>query len=101
MISHWGAPQRLEQTCPHFVVVINATLCRTSLIHIVWVCGLVSAVDFAFLRMATDSIGRRRPRFARALRQGPCCGHGCGACVWDVVFRHLTCVPDMSARILG
>ena len=35
MISHWSAPQRLEQTCPHFVVVINATLCRTSLIHIV------------------------------------------------------------------
>ena len=34
MISHWSAPQRLEQTCPHFVV-INATLCRTSLIHIV------------------------------------------------------------------
>ena len=35
MISHCGAPQRLEQTCPHFVVVINATLCCTSLIHIV------------------------------------------------------------------
>ena len=35
MISHCGAPQGLEQTCPHFVVVIHATLCRTSLIHIV------------------------------------------------------------------
>ena len=66
-----------------------------------WVCGLVSAVDFAFLCMATDSIARRRPRFARALRQGPCSGHGCGACVWDVVFRHGTCVTDTSAHILG
>ena len=40
MISHCCAPQRLEQTCPHFVV-INATLCRTSLDSYRWVCGLV------------------------------------------------------------
>ena len=42
-----------------------------------WICGLVSAVDSACLCMATDSIARRRPRFALALREGPCCGYGC------------------------
>ena len=42
-----------------------------------WVCGHVSAVDFACLCMASDSIARRLPRFALALREGPCCGHGC------------------------
>ena len=53
MISHGGAPQRLEADMSPFVLVMNATHCRTS-------------VDFAFIRMATDSIAQRRPRFALA-----------------------------------
>ena len=53
--------------------------------------------------MATDSIARRRLRFALALREGPFLWSRMllPTCVWDVVFRHGTCVPDMSARILS
>ena len=43
---------------PLFVLVINATLCHTSLIPFSWVCGLVLAVYFTFRCMATDLLAR-------------------------------------------
>ena len=102
MISHCGAPQRLEQTCPHFVVVINATLCRTSLIHIV---GSMSCVSCGFRFPVhghrfdcteTPSIrtGSSRGSLLWSWMLRP-------TCVWDVVSRHGTCVPEMSADISG
>ena len=67
-----------------------------------WVYGAVSAVDFAFLCMATDSIARRRPRLALALREGPSCGHGCCrprvSGMLSFVIEH---VCETCARILG
>ena len=93
---------RLEQTCPHFVVVINASLCRTSLIHIVGsmvLCQLwiLLACAWPLIRLHGDALDSHK-LFNKSL----CWSWMLRAtCVLDVVFRHRTCVPDMSARVLG
>ena len=70
--------------------MINATLCRTSLIQIV---GSVVLCKL-WISLSCDShwLFERSLLWSRMLLP---------TCVWDVVFRHETCVPDMSARVLS
>ena len=72
-----------------FVLVIIATLCQTSL----WI-SLSSA--WPPIRLHGDALDSHW-LFERV----PFVVMDAAAHVWDDVFRHGTCVPDVTARILG